>query len=659
MIDVKLEVTNLINPLIEALETIYKAGRDFFEIGVKEYLQNTTEKMYLVNTFYHQEAKVKLFDIYHPLVIYNKERVISFSVPYMDFAYDKHIAIVGRAGAGKSLMMKYLFVNSITYRFKIPFIVELRYFNEYETSLEDYVIKKLLFEKIKSSQKILDLGLKRGNFIFLIDGYDEIYRNRKFKIRTQIVEFMDRFPNNIFVITSRPGGGVETIPRFRVYKIKPLTKNDIISLIKRIELKPKKRRKIIKDIQILTSDNKIYNIFRNYLSNPLLLSMFLKTYKYFPEIPSTKQIFYRNVFDTLYSRHDAVDNDGLRRQRYTGFKRVELEKFLNAFCYVTYFKRELVFDTIKLSNRITSVSEYSGMDCEIDDMIYDLRTSIGVLVQDGATYTFPHRSLQEYFCVLFVSKLETEQKKKAYSKYLDLLTNNPDYGEYNFWELSSEIDNVSFVEHFLVPYLEELISKLERYDIVRNFLEQFNIQWFCERKIHEKYIAVFNPKDIPNYPPGEYEFNNDNERALKEYIKKSDIDLEKNESKSGTEKYEVLVITNDFPLIYLKFNESALPFKILSFVDFNDFSFLELINLNEDENSVGYSIGRSFPENTKIKEIYQIEEEELDLFVSRLSRNELFIEKVNELLNNMKVKLHEIIKNKESISFSVDRLLDL
>ena len=65
---------------------------------------------------------------------------------YCLFSKNSKITIIGSAGSGKSTIVKYLFLNCIEEKDYIPIKIELRYLNEFDGSLEDY-IKERIFKK--------------------------------------------------------------------------------------------------------------------------------------------------------------------------------------------------------------------------------------------------------------------------------------------------------------------------------------------------------------------------------------------------------------------------------------------------------------------------------------------------------------------------------
>ena len=97
------------------------------------------------------------------------------------------------------------------------------------------------------------------------------------------------------------------------------------------------------------------------------------------------------------------------------------------------------------------------VDCTVDDIIYDLSVAISIFVQDGTSYVFPHRSLQEYFAASYISHSREETKKEVYTvKFRD----TDDTGRITFWRLCEELDQSCLLQYFLIPSLKKYIEDL-------------------------------------------------------------------------------------------------------------------------------------------------------------------------------------------------------
>lgn len=453
----KFEVTNILNPFIEVVTGINNELKNLLEDELYEFLQSQLDKFYKVNTFLHRGEKVKLDDIYFPVSLKHKKLITNFEDVESVFDEYKFISVIGFAGSGKSTLMKRLYLNCIKNRIKIPIFVELRRLNNFEGDLLDYIQKFVLKSNVKPSKRTLDRALKKGEFLFLFDGYDEIYSTRKEKINANIEEFIDLYSKNIFVITSRPESGLEQFNRCLNFKVLPLKEDEVPEFITKMVSDGDRRNRMLEVIEKEGS-----NTYYSYLQNPLLLSMFILSFEHHPEIPERRSSFYRNVFDTLYSRHDGINKSSYPREKLSNLQKFSFEEVIKQFSYLTYFKgvseftEEYLFDVLEKIRKNSPILEY---DSEL--LIKDLSVTIAFLIKDGLIYNFLHRSMQEYFTALFISQLESKKKIKFYKSNI---RNNHFYNDWgiHFWRLLEELDSKFFNQYFILPNLKKLATLMNK-----------------------------------------------------------------------------------------------------------------------------------------------------------------------------------------------------
>jgi len=453
MIGVKLEITNLIKPLIQALKDGSDEWKHLFDVGVTEYLNNQTEKYYTTYSFLHRHEKLKFSEIYYPITATYNKRKTNFSFISKELRQYQYISIIGRAGSGKSMLTKFLFLTCIQHRFKVPVIIELRHLNHQNEKLKHLISNKILSNNVKPSESTLNKALRNGSFLFILDGFDEIYSDRKQSIIQQIDQFIDNYHKNCFVITSRPDAGIENFSRFYQFNVDPLPKRDIINFISKLVSNQERKHRMFEIVRNADSENYI-----EYLSNPLLLSMFILTFGNHPEIPKKRSSFYNNVFETLYSKHDGWTKNSFNRERLTGLQKTEFEEILSLLSYITFFNGDYSFTEEKLTNVLKDVNQYiekfKGYKFNATDLISDLRISLSILVKDGFEYSFPHRSLQEFFTAKYISKLTPEQRKKIYKKFFDEVIPKRVDNSSIFWNLCDELGKNDFYQDFLINQLK-------------------------------------------------------------------------------------------------------------------------------------------------------------------------------------------------------------
>ena len=482
----KIEITNLIEPILKAYTRIEDEWYDLSKIGLQNYIESCFEKYYYTNTFLYRHEKVNFLEIYYPVKAKNNELITTFKNLKPIIEEYKWITITGTAGTGKSTLAKYILLNALNNNIKIPLLIELRHLNRYKGDLKTYILKKVLNYKIKPSNPILNKALRNGKFLFILDGYDEIFSKKRADINEELEDFMDRYKKNYFILTSRPETGVERLPRFNEFKICNFEKIDVINFINRTPQTIERKNGILKLINSSKSEDYIH-----YLKNPLLLSMFILSYEVHPEIPKRKSAFYRNVFDTLYSRHDGITKNSFLREKLSKLERDDFDRILQLLSYITYFQGLFSFTEEKLIEVLDKIKSNIDLKFNPFHLIQDLSINLSVIIKDGLEYKFPHRSFQEYFAAKFIKNLSNKKKRIAYSNFTKKAFINSNDTGFNFWEICTEIDKNSFYEYFVIPQLEIFIAEFKEKkfrELYEYLVKYLNADIFLHKK--DKKISV-------------------------------------------------------------------------------------------------------------------------------------------------------------------------
>ena len=93
------------------------------------------------------------------------------------------------------------------------------------------------FHELGKSDRIIERLLESGKFLFFLDGYDEVSSSIKEKLTKDIDEFVKRFNDNYYLLTSRPFADIELLPLFHNYKIADLSDDEIVKFINKQTLR--------------------------------------------------------------------------------------------------------------------------------------------------------------------------------------------------------------------------------------------------------------------------------------------------------------------------------------------------------------------------------------------------------------------------------------
>lgn len=330
--------------------------------------------------------------------------------------------INGTGGIGKTMMLRHLLLSgieeySITER--LPILVSLKNYGS------DCDLKGFIYQTVKAfdndivREQINGL-LENGKCIILLDGLDEITSSLRDRFEQELENMTIQYPDNYFVISSRPTTRFLSYRRFSVYKINEFTKDQAIELIDKLDFHDlDAKEKFKKDLHL-----RLYQSHRQFASNPLLLTIMLMTYSSIGDIPRKMHIFYSKAFETMSRLHDATKGAYVR-PLHTGLEPEEFAKYFAEFCARTYRDEVLEFTSVTFVDYMNKVLKNKGnnLSCTAWDFLLDLKDNLCIIYEEGEKYYFIHRSFQEYFTAVFFSSqmddklpLIAEQFKKMRQK---------------------------------------------------------------------------------------------------------------------------------------------------------------------------------------------------------------------------------------------------
>lgn len=470
------------------LSVISDEIRQLINNGLEDYLQKQNTYYSNTKTILHGATAIPFYDFYYPLRIKQKISVrytIKTHTVSDVFHRDNFITLIGEAGCGKSTLVKHLFFNCIKTNFGIPILIELRYLNDLNIDLEKYIDSKIFENKLTQNQQILNRLLKSGKFIFFLDGFDELNHKIRKNVIFDLNSFVNKYHKNKFLLSSRPYTNIEHLPLFQNYIMVSLNHNEIKGFIKK-QLKNENEfaNKIIESISSTKNE-----YIKEFLRNPLLLSLYILTFQRNPQIPDSKHIFYRRVIQALYCEHDSLTKLGYVREKLTCLSQESFEKVLQRFSFLSFFDNKFQFDFDYVNIRLNLIKDkLKDIKFNNSDIIHDLKQA-SFWLEDEGYYSFNHRSIQEFLSALFVQYLPSDLKEKAYSKIISMIREDSITEIENFLSLCKSMDEINYNKFFFLPILTELNDMINTKDaksIIKSILPLFR------RVISRKYDVYYD-----------------------------------------------------------------------------------------------------------------------------------------------------------------------
>ncbi|PAX08394.1 NACHT domain-containing protein [Sphingomonas lenta] len=363
--------------------------------------------------------------------------------------------ISGTAGAGKTMFMKWLtlfFIDVLPSSGRIPLFLELRYLSELEANhaLSDILRQKTSSQRGMISNDLFVEALKSGQFIIVLDAIDEVHHNFRDRVVTAISDFARLYPDCPMVLSTRPSDQVESLQEFTVVHTQPMSSTQIVDVLKRLAYDQDVKQRLISELNA-----GLFSRHSEFLSNPLLATIMLLTFDHSADIPTKRSSFYKAAFETLYQRHDAAKGM-YRRGHYAGLPMDEFERVFSFFCYRTFSDSNLEFSNAELLRLFREAADISDVDARAEDLVKDAIESVCLLQHEGLDIVFVHRSFQEYFTALFVSRYKEDDLRELISQVYGI-----GYSTLAF-SMLVELNKQSVETSFIMPRLREWLSDTQR-----------------------------------------------------------------------------------------------------------------------------------------------------------------------------------------------------
>ena len=414
---IKNVVTPKISSFIKSLnlkydELLIPKGEHF-----EEYLYRTYKKYSIINTLVFKNEQRLLKDLYIPLTIYketlnnkNEEKTKISGYPNELLKKYNRILITDTAGMGKSTLAKRIYLDIIEKGYGIPIYIEMRRLNELHSILNE------IKEQIDSFNKEFDLKLlyrfiQTGEFIFILDGYDEISLKDRSCVTNQIQDFISKANKNKFILTSRPEDSLTCFGDFQRFKINSLAKNEAYELLRKYDNQGDVSKLLITELKTGK-----YEMINEFLKNPLLVSLLFAAFDYKQTIPLKKHVFYRQVYDAYFDSHDLSKGGGYKHEKASGLDIDDFDRVLRHLGFRCLKYQKIEFDKDSLLKIIDDVkNDCSNLNFSASDFFHDILHAVPLFCNDGQYYKWVHKSIQEYFAAQFIYRDAKENQDKILS----------------------------------------------------------------------------------------------------------------------------------------------------------------------------------------------------------------------------------------------------
>ncbi|KST65567.1 HEAT repeat domain-containing protein [Mastigocoleus testarum] len=362
--------------------------------------------------------------------------------------------LLGAPGSGKTTLMSYFAVMLAQSKLQweedfeteenlLPILIRIRDLARHADNLSILeFIRQFAISNLQVKQPpppgFFEYWLEDGKALILLDGLDEVANpGKRYEIVNRIECFLEQFPSNKTIITSRPAGyrqdffHTDEFPHYQLQlfderKIKEFTQKWYQSRFQDPTEATRRQESLQK---ALAEQKRIQELARN----PLLLTIIALIHRYEAHLPRQRYKLYDRAVNTLLTNWDA-DKDLNYQLPFEYLNRDDIPRLMEQLAYwiqtqggtadteggTLIDKDQLISQLSKFIAKQKRLEQYRAKS-EAQRFVEHIRERTGLLNEQGQDcYAFVHKTFQEY---LAAEDIRYRQEDEEFEVVLEHIEN--------------------------------------------------------------------------------------------------------------------------------------------------------------------------------------------------------------------------------------------
>ncbi|HBK5919101.1 TPA: NACHT domain-containing protein [Vibrio alginolyticus] len=326
------------------------------------------------------------------------------------FKSHSKIIINDDAGMGKSTLLKMLYRYAVESSEIIPFYIDIKSLIKKDKvqTIQEYIISTNPDFSDDISIKFLNDEFIKKSYLFLLDGADEVSDDMKSEVFDKIRTFTENAKHCKFVVATRNEDKIlSAFNDFISFKIEPLEIEQAYSLLRKYQFGSSKADLLIEEIE-----KKENHAVKEFLANPLLTSLLYTAYEHSKTIPLKKSSFFSQIYRSLYENHDATKIGYLTRAKLSGLDIDDFSTILSFLAFLGRKAEKLEYEEDELIADLKLIKDtHPTIDFDVRGFLIDIVTRVPLFRQEGLSYRWQHKSIQEFFFLNYLLNIEDKTEK--------------------------------------------------------------------------------------------------------------------------------------------------------------------------------------------------------------------------------------------------------
>lgn len=427
----------------------YLVGKATHFSDYKEKMQDSFE---FISNSAIGNARRSFNEVFVPLIIIDETDQTEYAIenyPRELITRFKHLIIKDYAGRGKSTLMKRLFVLAVNAG-EYPLFVELRNLND-GTSLMNEILNRLHKINHKFNEDLLRYLLRHEDFVFILDGLDEVDKERREDVTKEISEIVSQARKSSFIITSRNEDSLTGFGHFRGFYIKDFTVDQACDLIIKYDNNGLIGQRLVAEIR----DGQHREV-AEFLKSPLHTSLFYKVFKEKNGVPYRLHEVCAEIYHHLFNMHDLAKDGSYEHQKKCNLSEQDFAKVLGYIAFFCLKSGSMSINRADLPKVFSDVRQYyADIKLKDDDFLYDMVVSLSLFKDYRQEVSWIHESMCHYFASFYLRMDNTDKRKQALTGFCssDKLSNY-----LPMIKMYGELEPVEFRKYMLTALLQKMNS---------------------------------------------------------------------------------------------------------------------------------------------------------------------------------------------------------
>ena len=409
----------VLTPAMKGMSTLVAKKLQLDEARVSKAILEGTERLAAhaarTTTLYSPGEPVNLQDVFVPPDLEKDSVDVGPAVLATFRNLPRQSLVLATAGAGKSTILRQLYLELLQEPSEFPLFIELRRLNNRKTDLYEYILSTFGLPNEQDRRKALANVISASYTWILLDAYDELDTDERNVLDESLAHLISPNSKVRIILTSRPDARVNSLSAFSHYHLKGLT----VPQMRELANKTAGTSDANSRIQEQLDDRAFVERYEDFLTVPLLFLIMMLMYRRNVIIPEQIHEFFEEAFITLLRRHD-YEVKGFDRPIRSGLGTRQFRLLVAAYAIGGHMNGDYELARSRFESKIDLCLKEIQVEAPVTKVEYDLLTAVCILKLESGLFSFVHRAFQDFFSAVFLIESSFESTREEVLNDIEL-----------------------------------------------------------------------------------------------------------------------------------------------------------------------------------------------------------------------------------------------